>query len=199
VRVFTGPNLFQLADYFGIDDPNFRGGARVAVGDITGDGKAEVIVAAGTGGGPRVSAWDGASLGGGRFNAQVASDFFAFEQSLRDGVFLAAGDVDGDGRADLVVGAGPGGAPRVLVVSGRQLVDTNTAVAVADFFAGDTDQRGGVPVGVADLDFDARLDVTAGGGRTSTVRGYFAKNLGSGTPDLTIDPYSGFDGGVFVG
>src|SRR5205085_1770506 len=66
VRVFRGGDFTTVADFFGIDDPNFRGGARAAVGDLNGDGKAELVVAAGFGGGPRVSVYDGAALAAGR-------------------------------------------------------------------------------------------------------------------------------------
>ena len=39
----------------------------------------------------------------------LVNDFFAFEQSLRNGVYVSVGDVNGDGYGDLVFGAGPGG------------------------------------------------------------------------------------------
>jgi hypothetical protein len=55
VRIFRGGTFTQLNDFWGIDDPNFHGGARAAVGDINGDGKADLAVAAGFGGGPRVA------------------------------------------------------------------------------------------------------------------------------------------------
>src|SRR5262249_51013414 len=41
-------------------DPGFTGGARVATGDVTGDGTDDVVVAAGPGGGPEVKVYDGA-------------------------------------------------------------------------------------------------------------------------------------------
>src|SRR5207253_6284505 len=113
VRVFDGANRFaQVADFFGIDDPNFRSGARAAVGDVNGDGTGDLVVAAGFQGGPRVATFDGRSLSSGTPRT-LFNDFFAFEQTLRNGVFIAAGDVDGDGLADLIAGGGPGGGPRV--------------------------------------------------------------------------------------
>ncbi|MBY0513379.1 MAG: hypothetical protein K2P78_05650, partial [Gemmataceae bacterium] len=93
--------------------------------------------------------------------ARLANDFFAFggpdAVTLRDGAYVAAGDLDGDGRAELVFGAGPGGAPRVVVI------DPATGVApVATFFTlGDTESRAGAPVTVDDRDGDGRPEVYA--------------------------------------
>jgi hypothetical protein len=48
VRIFDGGNNFaQINDFFGIDDPNFRGGARAAVGDFNHDGRDLAVAAAG--------------------------------------------------------------------------------------------------------------------------------------------------------
>src|SRR5690606_15300869 len=101
VRVISGRTGGTVADFFGIEDPNFRGGARAALGDLNGDRVTDLLVAVGFGGGPRVAAFDGARLFGavppGFVPPKLFGDLFAFEETLRNGVFAAAGDLDGDG------------------------------------------------------------------------------------------------------
>ena len=202
VRVFGGDGFAPLADFFGIDDPNFRGGARAAVGDLTGDDVGDLLVAAGAGGGPRVSGWDGLSLTGGA-PARAFADFFAFEPGLRDGVYLAGGDLDGDGFAELIAGAGPGGGPRVTVWAGRPLAESGTLSVRADFFAGDVLSRGGVRVAAPDLDRDGRADLVAGAGAGggSWAAGFRGRTLVGDAPPALFEytVFPGFGGGVFVG
>ncbi|HEX4609635.1 MAG TPA: MBG domain-containing protein, partial [Urbifossiella sp.] len=206
VEVYHGGDFKEIANFFGIDDPDFRGGARAALGDINGDGHADLVMSAGFGGGPRVSVYDGAALAQGQ-QVHLVPDFFLFEDALRNGAYVAVGDVDGDGFADIVGGGGPGGGPRVLVVSGRTLLSGGAAAAfaapVANFFAGDTENRGGVRVSVKNLDGDPFADVVVGDGTGagSRVTGYLGKNLSTGsTPDdFEFDAFPGFTGGVYVG
>jgi hypothetical protein len=206
VRVFDGKSGLVTADFFGIDDPAFRGGARIAVGDINGDGVPDLVVAAGAGGGPRVAIFDGATIGRGGEPEKLAPDFFIFEPVLRDGVFVSVGDFNGDGRGDLVVGAGPGGAPRVFVASGLDLARPSgaTLTTVANFFAGDTANRGGVRVAVKDTPGDGapELVVAPGTDAGSVVTRYAGANLADAapTPISSRALYeASFNGGVFVG
>ena len=200
VTILDGRTFQKVIDFFGIDDPNFRGGARTAFGDVNGDGVADLIVAAGIDGGPRVAVYDGKSLASGQ-PKKLFNDFFAFEQTLRNGVFIAVGDLDGDGRADIVAGGGPGGSPRVFAISGRDLQASGggTLTAVANFFAGDESSRLGVRVTVKDRDGDNRGDLitAAVGGSTTTV--YPGLGIApAGTP-AGFDLPGDFLGGVRVG
>ena len=201
------------SNFLGIDDDNFRGGARAAVGDVNGDGVPDVVVAAGFGGGPRTAIFSGQSVLAGA-PARLVGDFFAFPGddavNLRNGSFVAAGDVTGDGFADLVFGGGPGGAPRVFILSGALVSAGNVAGAqaapVANFFVGgDLDDRGGARVAVTNADGDARADVAigSGAGRPARVRVYLGKDFaGGGEPASTgYDVVGGvvLPGGVYVG
>ncbi len=141
VRVWrvTGATMTELFGFFAYD-PAFTGGVRVAVGDVNGDGKADVITGAGPGGGPHVRVFDGAQLLAG--HVVELKSFFAYDGSFTGGVYVAAGDVNGDGKADLVTGAGPGGGPHVRVFDGL------TLAGIGSFFAYDLSFTGGVAVGV---------------------------------------------------
>lgn len=206
VRIVSGRDRTILADFLGIDDPNFRGGARTAVGDMNGDGVPDLVVAAGFGGGPRVAMFDGTSLRPGSVPEKIANDFFIFEDTLRNGVYVTVADLDGDGYGDLIAGGGPGGGPRVYGLSGFGLTQENgTQTPVANFFAGDPDNRGGVTLATKKIVGGIRDDLVAGvgPGAQSIVSTYLGFTI---TPTDTPEPYqeylvfdTSFDGGIYVG
>jgi uncharacterized protein YkwD len=144
----TGAQRFEFSAY----DSSFRGGVRVATGDITGDGIADVVVAPGPGGGPHIKVIDGS-------NGQVVRNFFAYSSSFTGGVFIATGDVNGDGRDDIITAAGAGGGPHIRVISGAN------GAELASFFAYDSQFIGGVTVAAGDVNGDGRADIITGPGK----------------------------------
>jgi uncharacterized delta-60 repeat protein len=213
VAIFDGAGLAagtngaaQLTRFFGIEDTGFRGGARPAVGDVNGDGKSDLLVAAGFSGGPRLAVFDGrrvlAPVSGSQLPPKLTGDFFVFEDTLRNGVFVTSGDLTGDGAAEVIVGGGPGGGPRVFALDGKALVG-GTQTPVANFFAGDSNNRGGVRVAVtAGADGSPQLVTGSGDGEAASVRVYTAAQARSGgSPAQTLDPFGGaaLADGVFVG
>ena len=128
---------------------SFTGGVNVAVGDVDGNGQLEIIAGAGSGGGPMVAVF--------RADGTLLNTFFAYDPSFRGGVTVGAGDVTGDGRADIVAGAGDGGGPMVAVfnMAGRR---------EAAFFAYEAGFRGGVNVAVGDVDGNGVSEVVTGVG-----------------------------------
>jgi len=69
--------------------------------------------------------------------------FMAYPEGFRGGVRVAALDVDGDGQAEILTGAGPGGGPHVRAI-GPGLAEA------ASLFAYDPRFTGGVTVAGAE-------------------------------------------------
>jgi hypothetical protein len=164
VRAFridpTAPSVITpIASFFAFD-PSFRGGVRVAAGNLGGsDNRDEMVVAADAGGGPHVRVFELARTGIATPIASPLGDFFAFEPEFAGGVRVAAGELDGNvsNGDELVVAAGRGGGPRVKVYR------TDGAI-LTDYFAYRGTFAGGVNVAIPEAfgfgrpAFDARSD-----------------------------------------
>jgi len=137
----------------------YTGGVRVAIGDVNGDGYADLITGTGVGGGPHIKVFD---LRGGQ-PVTIAS-FFAFEPTFMGGVYVATGDINADGYADVIVGAGQTGGPRVKVFNGAAGYAINTIAPAMDFFAYDPIFTGGVTVSAGNRDTQPGDEVITGAG-----------------------------------
>ena len=206
-----------VANFFGIGDPAFRDGDRPALGDVNGDGILDVFAIAAFNGGPRTALYDGKDVltarAAGRDPVKVVGDFFAATTGAdegRGGRSIAAGDVNGDGVAD-------------LIVTGDNLLGTGNQVTVyagADLAAGRLPGAGATPL--ADFAVGGQpggaLLSRGGGGRGrgrpggpgGRQRGRAAEpgqgvpgqgpGRGRGADRTTLDPFGGLTiNGVFVG
>ncbi len=199
VQIFDGATGVQLANFF-VFDPDFRGGAEVAIGDIDGALDAngnrtnELIIGAGLGGGPRVTVYSLTVQPDKSLLENVVSDFFAYEQTFRNGVRVSAGNVDGTTGADkrdyIVTGAGPGGGPAVKVFDGRKTIGVTTPPAERAFFAFDSSARGGVSVAVGQFRGDGKADIITGSGAAEVFRIFDGRNSAQ-LRELTLPPSDG--------
>ena len=179
--------LHTITDIFGT---NYRGGVRVAVGDVTGDGVDDIIAGAGLGGRAKVRVFDGATF---EPVDTALGDLSAFGRTYRGGVFVAAGDVDGDGRADVIVTPSAGSSNQVRIFSGA---DGSLLNSFRAFGKG----VGGVRVAAGDVNGDGLADIIAGTGVGSSVRIFDAMVgtvlAGSGHEFRVFS--KGYRGGVYV-
>lgn len=136
-------NMYQpdntLIRAFYAYDPGFKGGVDVGTGDINGDGVDEVITGAGRGGGPHVVVF--------RADGTVMESFLAFDNAIKNGLKVAAGDVTGDGKDEVIVGLSSGGEPRVNVFN----LASGDPVLLKSFLAYDAGFRGGVDVAAGNV------------------------------------------------
>ena len=178
----------------------FTGGVRIAMGDVNGDGYTDLITGVGVGGGPHIKVWDiksGAPI-------QVAS-FFAFESTFTGGLYVGVGNLNGDAYADIIVGAGPGGGPRVSAYAGAQAFAINPGLVMTNFFAYGEGFRGGVTVAAADRTGDGVDEIVTGagygGGPNVSVFQLVQTTPNQFNPQLIQNFFafdSTFTGGIFV-
>ncbi len=144
VRIFNYRG--ELQSEFLAYAETFRKGLKVTVADLFNDGAKEIITAPNEGGGPQVRIFDK--------NGQVIFSFFAFSQDLRGGANVSVGDVNGDGRPEILVGAGYNSEPIIKIFD-------NYTNFIKGFYAFEDTFLGGVNVLAADLDNDKQAEIIA--------------------------------------
>lgn len=203
VKVLDGRTMRDLQSYFAFSR-DYAFGISVAAGDVNGDGHPDVLVGAGVGSASQFRVFDGVTGG-------LIRDGMAFAPEFTGGISIAAGDVDGDGFADVILGAGSSGNPHVKVFSGL-----NGAV-LASFFVNEDFSpdaipsvalESGVSVAATDLDGDGVDEIltSKGRGTRSVLRSFriarrdaFGNTISIGLqPVQSISVFDGFTGGFTI-
>jgi hypothetical protein len=150
----------RLASFQAYGTPRY--GVQVAACDLDGDGVDEIVTGAGPGEvyGPHVRGWEWDGETG---VLPVSGVSFLAYGTNRWGVNITGGDIDGDGYAEIVTGAGPGDifGPHVRAWN----VDGGTATPIQDvsYLAYGT-PRWGVNVACGDIDADGIDEIVTGPG-----------------------------------
>jgi uncharacterized repeat protein (TIGR01451 family) len=185
-RIFGGDGSEQGAFY--AFDPRFAGGVRVAACDIDADGRDEVVVAAGPGGGPHIRIFK-------MFlpdRVVEVNSWYAFEESYRGGVWVACGDVTGDGEPEVIAGSGTVGAPSVRVWEVRPF-----SVRELFWMPVLSAARREARVAVCDVNGDGRGEVLAASGPGGPVEA-MVLDPATGVVRMTGTVLAGLTTGAFV-
>ncbi|MEY4723805.1 MAG: hypothetical protein RLZZ324_1318 [Candidatus Parcubacteria bacterium] len=150
VRVFDASGKAR-SDGFLPYGAGFRGGVAIAVGDWNGDGRADIATVPSSSGGPHVRLWDA--------SGHLTGEFSAFDAGAVGDYDVAAGDLDGDGKDELVVARTDVGNQEVRVFA------PSTGALLRSFVGGPKDS--GATVAVGDADGDGKSDILLVGGATS--------------------------------
>ena len=158
----------------------FTGTIRTAVADFNGDHIADYAFATGSGTAAKVRIVNGATGGDILGPTQVLGGFGG-------GAFIAAGDLDRDGKAELAVSADAGGSPTVEIyrLSSGQLVQITSFMPIYSW------SKSGIRVAMGDLNRDGadELVISAGAGWVPRVRIYDGAALAAGQ---TVQSVPGF-------
>lgn len=197
-------------------EKNYRGGVRVAVGDVTGDGVPEIVTAPGRGRSPLVKVFTAEGVELPQFRIQ------AYAANFTGGVYVAVGDVLGDGLPDIVVTpAREGTAVKGLKNGGTEVrvfqnrLNANAAhpfqatpqsapdrkfLAFAANTVGKLKFLGGATVAVGDVQPGGKQEVIvgSGSGMRATIRAFNVESAAASLVRQYTPLDASFRGGVFV-
>lgn len=119
-------------------------GIKVQTGDVDGDGTNEIIAYPTASTAPQIAVFE--------YDGKLVSRFYAYDSRIRGGYNVTVGDINNDGKDEIIVAPKAGLGPQVAVFdkSGKQL---------ARFFAYASTFRGGVNVSVGDLNGDGTMEI----------------------------------------
>ncbi len=130
---------------------SFSGGVNLASGDINGDGISEIIVGAGSGGGPQVRMFNS--------SGKLLGQFFAYDKNSRQGVRVAVANLEGlrSSGSKIITAPGKDQEPYVKIYSSQGKLEKS-------FLVYDKKFQGGISVSAGDINNNGFDDIIVGAG-----------------------------------
>lgn len=147
-----------------------RTGYTVAVGNVWGDQRDEIITGTGSGQSPLVRIFSN--------DGKLRGQFYAFPRQLTTGVRVASCDLDGDGREEILAAPGPGYIPQVRILdnAGKQILSKH-------IWGLDGKYKGGINIACADVNNDGKAEViiapSSGTGPQVTIHRADGRRIGN--------------------
>ncbi|MGC9048936.1 MAG: S8 family serine peptidase [Patescibacteria group bacterium] len=166
-EVFIYDYQGHLIDQFSVYNKSFQGEVKVACGDIDGDEENEIIISLGQTGPPIVRIFNR--------KGELEIEWFAFLQKFTGGVNLAVGDVNNDGKLEIITSIASGAGPYLRVFDYFGFLQVQ-------FLAYDRGYFQGVNLAVGDLNGDGQAEIITGTSRKATphvrIFDYLGRGLG---------------------
>ncbi|HEV7403559.1 MAG TPA: hypothetical protein VGO11_11555 [Chthoniobacteraceae bacterium] len=224
VKAYDGKTFTPIGDTFTPFGKSYRGGVRVTVANLdafSGEGfnQSEIIAAQGNFGN-RVNVYNvhlpDFDFGGTDATFGLRDSFTVGGAKFRGGLNVSAGDLDGDGKAEIVVGRNRLSSAIVDVFGlpepardtlAGQVTATGPEgphfVSLRHFTAFSPAFKQGVRVGVVDVDGDGILDIVAaagfsGGGRVRVYTGGNTNLTFTYDPELAFKAFAGNQPAIWV-
>lgn len=162
-KVFLNISGRPLVAYFNAFGTN-KSGADIAMGDVDGDGRSEVIVGQGPGGAPLVRVFDIGTKSVTNLNSGISLksiQITAFDAKNRSGIKVAAADTTGDNKAEIAVSQNAPDESWIKLFS-----YTQKKTVLANFRAFPQGQTSGATIAMADLTGDGKAELIVGQGPT---------------------------------
>jgi len=149
---FTLSNLVRGSHTIEVRSKNSAGNWETSYASTTSvAGSGRIVTGAGYSGGPQARIFSQSGI-------VTNNGFFAYDEHVRSGVKVAAGDIDGDSVDEVITGTGVGGGPHV------RIFENDGSAQLPGFFPYASNFRGGVNVATGDLDGDGIHEIIAGAG-----------------------------------